>query len=146
MTAPKSSETTVWALIFGAWLVASVATLGALFFSEVMHVAPCVLCWYQRIFMFPLVLVLPLGLFPLDRKVIRYALPLACLGGAIGAFHLLLIAGVIPEEIKPCMQGIPCTEQVIEWFGFVTIPLMSFVGFLAIIALLVLANSRAREA
>ena len=66
MTATKSSkttgsettgnETTVWALIFGAWLVASVAKLGALFFSEVMHVAPCVLCWYQRIFMFPLVL------------------------------------------------------------------------------------------
>ena len=141
-----SNETRAWTLIFGAWLVAGVSTLGALFLGEVMHLPTCVLCWYQRIFMFPLVLLLPIGLFPLDRKVVRYALPVAVPGWLIAVFHLLLIAGVIPEDIKPCTQGVPCLEKVIEWFGFVTIPLLSFVAFSTIIALLVLANIRDRSA
>ena len=103
---------------------------------------PCVLCWYQRICMFPLVLILPAGLFPYDPKVIRYALPLAAIGGSIAAFHMLVVAGVTPESIQPCTQGVPCSEKVIEWFGFVTIPLLSVVAFAAIIALLVLAFIR----
>ena len=137
-----SNETTAWRLIFCAWLVAALATLGALFLGEVMQLPTCVLCWYQRIFMFPLVLILPIGLFPLDRKVVRYALPLAVPGWLIAGFHLLLIAGLIPEDMKPCTQGVPCSEKVIEWFGFVTIPLLSFAAFSTIIALLVLAYFR----
>jgi disulfide bond formation protein DsbB len=129
-------------LILGAWLVASVSTLGALFFGEVMQLPPCVLCWYQRIFMFPLALILPLGLFPFDRKVVRYALPLAVMGFLFAVFHLLLIAGVIPESIKPCTQSVPCSETVIEWFGFVTIPLLSALAFLTILALLITAHFR----
>jgi len=136
------NDTTAWPLIFGAWLVASISTLGALFFGEVMQLPPCVLCWYQRICMFPLVLILPVGLFPLDRKIVRYALPLAAIGWLFAVFHLLLIAGVIPENIKPCTQGVPCSEKVIEWFGFVTIPLLSVVAFSTIIALLILAHLR----
>lgn len=137
-----NNDNAAWGLIFGAWLIAAVSTLGALFFGEVMRLPTCVLCWYQRIFMFPLALILPIGLFPLDRKVIRYALPLAALGWPFAVFHVLLIAGVIPEEIRPCTQGVPCSEKVIEWFGFVTIPLLSVVAFSAIIALLVLAHFR----
>ena len=137
-----SNESTAWNLIFGAWLLASVATLGALFFGEVMQLPPCVLCWYQRIFMFPLALILPIGLFPFDRKVVRYALPLAVFGWLFAVFHLLLVAGVVPEGIKPCTQGVPCSETVIEWFGFVTIPLLSAVAFSTIIALLVPAYFR----
>ena len=140
-----SNEATAWTLIFGAWLVASISTLGALFFGEVMQLPPCVLCWYQRIFMFPLVLILPIGLFPFDRKVVRYALPLAVLGWLFAVFHLLLIAGVIPEGLKPCTQGVPCSEKVIEWFGFVTIPLLSVVAFSTIIALFVLAYFRSSK-
>jgi disulfide bond formation protein DsbB len=136
------SESTAWMLIFGAWLVAAVSMLGALFFGEIMHLPPCVLCWYQRICMFPLVLILPAGLFPFDRKVIRCALPLAVIGWLFAVFHMLLIAGVIPESIKPCTQGVPCSEKVIEWFGFVTIPLLSVAAFSAIIALLVLTCYR----
>jgi len=139
------NETTAWTLIFGAWLVAAVSTLGALFFGEVMKLPPCVLCWYQRICMFPLVLILPIGLFPFDRKVVRYALPLAVLGWPFAVFHVLLIAGVIPESIKPCTQGVPCSEKVIEWFGFVTIPLLSVVAFSTIIALLIAAHFRSSK-
>ena len=94
-----------WWLIFGAWLVASTSTLGALFFGEVMNLPTCVLCWYQRIFMFPLALVLPIGMFPFDRKVVRYALPLAALGWLFAAFHVLLVAGVIPEERQALYAG-----------------------------------------
>ena len=135
-------ENPAWMPAFGAWLVAAVSTLGALFFGEVMQLPPCVLCWYQRICMFPLVLILPAGLFPYDPKVIRYALLLAAIGGSIAAFHMLVVAGVTPESIQPCTQGVPCSEKVIEWFGFVTIPLLSVVAFAAIIALLVLAFIR----
>ena len=144
-TKPTSNETAVWTPLFGAWLVATVSTLGALFFGEVMQLPTCVLCWYQRICMFPLVLILPLGLFPLDRKVVRYALPLAAIGWLFAVFHVLLIAGVIPEDVKPCTQGVPCSEKVIEWFGFVTIPLLSVVAFSAIIALLILAHFRSSK-
>ena len=140
--AGSSGDGSAWPLIFSAWLVASISTLGALFFGEVMQLPPCVLCWYQRIFMFPLVLILPVGLFPFDRKIVRYASPLAMLGWLVAAFHLLLVAGVIPEGMKPCTQGVPCSVKVIEWFGFVTIPLLSFAAFSAIVALLVFAHFR----
>jgi disulfide bond formation protein DsbB len=140
-SSPMRNES-AWTLIFVAWLVASASTLGALFLGEVMQLPTCALCWYQRIFMFPLVLILPIGMFPFDRKVVRYALPLAALGLLIAVFHVLLTAGVIPEGITPCVQGIPCSEKVIEWFGFVTIPLLSAVAFSAIIALLLLTHTR----
>ena len=143
--APLPDNTAAWTLIFGAWLIASVATLGALFFGEVMQLPPCVLCWYQRIFMFPLVVILPLGLFPFDRNVVRYALPLAAIGFLFAVFHLLLIAGIIPESIQPCTQGVPCSETVIEWFGFVTIPLLSVLAFLTILALLITAHFRSSK-
>ena len=139
------SPSVTWTLIFGAWLVAGVSTLGALFFGEVMQLPPCVLCWYQRIFMFPLAMILPVGLFPLDRTAIRYGLTLAIPGGLIAVFHLLLVAGLIPESIKPCTQGVPCSQTVIVWFGFVTIPLLSALAFSSIIALLVAAHLRSSK-
>lgn len=122
-----------------AWLVATVSTLGALFLGEVMGYTPCVLCWYQRIAMFPLVLVLAAGLFPFDPRVVRYALPLAVAGLLLALFHMALVAGWIPESIKPCQQGVPCSDVQITWFGFVTIPLLSVIAF-SIIASLLLAT------
>ena len=133
---------TAWTLVFCAWLVATISMLGALFFGEVMQLPTCSLCWWQRIFMFPLVLILPAGLFPFDRKVLRYALPLAIVGWLIAVFQTLLVAGVIPESIKPCAQGVPCSETVIEWFGFVTIPLLSVAAFSIINALLIATHFR----
>lgn len=138
------SDAWAWRLIFAAWLVAATATLTALFFGEVMGLPPCVLCWWQRIFMFPLAVILPLGLFPLDRRVVRYALPLAGIGWLFAGFHQLLVAGVIPERIQPCTRGVPCSQTVIEWFGFLTIPLLSVAAFSAILILLTLTLSRSR--
>jgi disulfide bond formation protein DsbB len=131
-----------WLLVFGCWVVASMSTLGALFFSEIMELPPCVLCWYQRIFMFPLVLLLPAGLFPFDARVVRYALPLALAGWLVSLFHVLLVVGLIPEAIRPCTQGVPCSETQIQWLGFVNIPLLSFIAFSTMIALLLAARIR----
>lgn len=138
--AVTGNTNTAWLLVFSAWLIAAMATLGALFMSEIMGFAPCVLCWWQRIFMFPLVLILALGLFPYDRTVLRYALPLAALGLLVAGFHVLLTIGIIPETLAPCREGIPCKTLQVEWFGFVTIPLLSFFAFLVLNLLLVTAH------
>lgn len=132
-------------LVFCAWLIAAASTLGALFFGEVMKLPPCSLCWYQRIFMFPMVLILPFALFPMDRNVVRSVLPLVGFGGLLAALHMFIVAGIIPEGVAPCRQGVPCSETVIEWFGFVTIPLLSFVAFATIAFLLTLALSRSSK-
>lgn len=141
----EGSSNSAWALVFACWLIATVSTLGALFFGEVMNVPTCVLCWYQRIFMFPLVLLLPVGLFPFDRKIVRYAFPLALGGWGFAFFHVLLVAGYIPESVRPCTQGVPCSQTYIQWFGFVTIPLLALVAFSVIIALLVAAHFEGKQ-
>ncbi len=144
-TAPAPSSDAAWMLVFACWLVACASTLGALFFSEVMQLPPCALCWYQRIFIFPLVLLLPMGLLPFDPRVVRYALPLVAVGGVVSLFQLLLVWGVIPESIQPCRQGVSCKDVQIEWLGFVSIPLLSFVAFVVMGALLVAARFRSSQ-
>lgn len=134
-----------WTLVFVSWLLAVISTLGALFLGEVMGLTPCVLCWYQRIFIFPLVFVLAAGLFPFDPKIVRYALPLAVVGWLVAVFHMLLVAGYIPESITPCTQGVPCSQVQIEWFGFITIPLLSVVASSIIIALLITTHFKASK-
>ncbi len=131
-----------WTILFLCWLLASVATLGSLFFSEVMGFAPCVLCWYQRICIYPLVLIFGTGLFFFDAGVIKYSLPLAITGWLVAMYHTLLYAGIIPKSIQPCTEGVPCTEKYIELLGFLSIPLMSLLAFTAIIALLFILKRR----
>ncbi len=123
-------------MLFMCWLLACVATLGSLFLGEVMRYTPCVICWYQRIAMFPLVFVLAAGLFPFDPRVVRYALPLALAGWGLSLWHLALIAGWLPEKIRPCQAGVPCSDVQALWFGFVTIPLLSLTSFSLIAGLL----------
>ena len=126
--------------IFSAWIVATIATLGSLFFSEVMKFPPCVLYWYQRICMYPLVLILLAGLFPVSKSVVRYSLPLALIGWVIAIYHNLLYYNIIPESAAPCVQGISCTTKFIEWFGFLTIPSLSLIAFTLILILLLLTH------
>ena len=115
-----------------AWFIALVATVGSLFFSEVMDLPPCVLCWYQRIAMYPLVLIIGSGIIMRDRRMKFYALPLCLIGLAISIYHNLLYYGLIPESITPCTEGISCTSRQIEWLGFITIPLMALTAFIGV--------------
>ena len=138
-------KNTNWNILFFCWLVVSVSALGSLFFSYIMEFAPCVLCWYQRIFLFPLVLILAVGLFPLDKKVVKYALPMAVAGWLTAAYHNLLYAGIIPESIQPCSQGVSCTEEYIDLFGFLSIPMLSLLSFTTIITLLIILYRRTSQ-
>jgi disulfide bond formation protein DsbB len=130
-----------------AWVIALLGMVGSLFFSEVMDLPPCVLCWYQRIAMYPLVAVLAVGVALRDDRVRFYGLPLAIFGLAIAVYHNLLYYGLIPEGITPCTEGVPCNARQLELLGFITIPLMGLVSFAAITALLAAAKfTRPREA
>jgi disulfide bond formation protein DsbB len=111
-----------------------------------MEYQPCVLCWYQRICLFPLILILAAGLFPVfDKSVIKYALPLSMAGGLTAFYHSLLYAGIIPESIQPCSQGVSCTEKYFELFGFVSIPMLSFFAFSTLVILLIILKRRTSQ-
>lgn len=129
-----------WLLAFTACILALGATLGSLFFSEVMAVPVCELCWYQRIALYPLVIILAFGLFPYDPGVLRTAAVFVAGGWLIGLFQLLVVAGVIPERLQPCVQGVPCSDTHVSLFGFLNIPTLSFLTFSCIAVLLFFAH------
>lgn len=131
-----------WNILFLAWLLTISASLASIFFSAVMQLPPCVLCWYQRIFLFPLVFIFTTGLIFCDRSVVRYALPLAGAGWLVALYQNLLIYKIVPESIKPCSQGVSCTEKYFDIFGFLTIPMLSFLAFTIILVLVYTFNRR----
>lgn len=120
-----------------AWFQAFIATAGSLYFSEVLHFKPCVLCWYQRILMYPLVLIIGTGVIRKDKNLPYYALPLSAMGLAIALYHNLLQWRIIPEAIAPCQIGVPCVTRYAGWFGFITIPLLSLTAFWIITFLMI---------
>ncbi len=122
--------------LVSAWIISIFATLGSLFFSLVMSLPPCDLCWYQRIAMYPLVIILGIGFIRKDDGSMRYAFPLLIIGWVIALYHNLLYYKLIPHSLAPCLSGVSCTTRYIEWFGFVTIPFLSLAAFTVIIALL----------
>ncbi len=95
--------------------------------------------------MYPLVLIFVAGLFPFDKRVIRYSFPLVSIGWLVAVYHNLLYYKVIPESAAPCVQGISCTTTFIQWFGFVTIPLLSLFSFTIILACLALIYKESRK-
>ena len=115
--------------------VAVVATLGSLYFSEVADFPPCRLCWFQRIGMYPLALLLPVALWRRDGQVRWYAAPLAALGGLVSAYHVL-IERFPSLESGSCDPANPCSAIWVERLGYLTIPVMALSGFALIVALL----------
>src|ERR1700761_7930872 len=118
--------------LYVAFAAALLAMAGSLFFSEVLHFTPCVLCWYQRICMYPLVVLLAVGIIRRDRGMYAYVLPLSVIGGLISVYHNLLYWKIIPESLAPCTAGVSCTTKFFELFGFVTIPFMALCAFVII--------------
>ena len=111
-----------------AWATAFAATLGSLYFSEVLKFPPCVLCWYQRICVYPLVIVLLVGILKKERDLALYVLPLSIIGMIISIYQNLLYYNILPESAAPCITGVSCTTKFIEYFGFLTIPLLSLIA------------------
>ncbi len=133
------------AALAAAWLVALAATLSVLFIGEVLGQMPCLLCWYQRAFMFPLAIVLGLGLWWQDARIGRYGVALSLGGGAVALWHTGLYFGIIPEPIQPCTAtGPSCTDENQLILG-VPIPLLSLLAFTltACLSALSLKESRA---
>jgi disulfide bond formation protein DsbB len=119
--------------LYASWFIALLAVVGSLYFSEVLHLPPCLLCWYQRIFMYPLAIIIGMGLIRNDRNMPYYALPLSLIGLGIATYHVLLYYGFISENLLQCsLSGVSCTVKQIEWLGFVSIPLLSFIAFVFI--------------
>jgi disulfide bond formation protein DsbB len=128
----QTASNPAWIFLFLAWITAMIATLGSLFFSEVMLFPPCVMCWYQRICMYPLAVIFFVALFSNDRSIIQYATPLIGFGLFFAIYHNLLYYGILPESVAPCSQGVSCTSDYINWFGFITIQLLSLVAFVLV--------------
>ena len=131
-------HTKSWWLLMGAWLIAALATAGALFIGEIMLMVPCTLCWYQRIFMFPIAIILAIACYSEDRRGAVYAWALAAGGLAVAGYHTLLVAGWIPKSWLPCQAGISCADQKLDILNGLQIPWLSLAAFLLILALLTL--------
>lgn len=118
-----------------AWVVALVAMAGSLWLSEAAHLPPCVLCWYQRIAMYPLVFVLGAALVAGDPGVWRFALPLPLVGLIVSSYHVAMQYRPAINVVA-CDSGVPCTARLLNLFGFVSIPVMAGAAFLLIALLL----------
>lgn len=127
-----------------AWLAAIIATLGSLYFSEVMHFIPCMLCWYQRIFMYPLAIILGIAFYRNDQGIYRYVLPLSIIGMLISGYHTLLQKLPYLQQFEMCTTGVPCSKDYIKWLGFITIPLLAFIAFTIITVSLLILSRRQR--
>jgi hypothetical protein len=126
------------ALVAG-FVVAALATIGSLFFSEVAHFEPCRLCWYQRIAMYPLVVILGIAAWRRDPGVRRYAAPVAVIGALIATYHYAL--EWLPWlDSGACSASTPCTIIWFREFGFISLPYLALSAFLLIVALLWLAG------
>jgi len=127
--------------LYLAWVVAVAATLGSLYFSEIRGYIPCELCWYQRILMYPLALILGIAAYNSETTIKKYVLPLSILGGLISLFHYLEQKVPGFAAIKPCTQGVPCSTAYINWLGFITIPFLALIAFTLITVLMLLTKS-----
>lgn len=127
------------------FLIASIATIGSLYFSEILKYSPCVLCWYQRISLYPLAIIFGTALWYEDMSYRRYAVPLNIIGLLIAGYHNLIYYHVISEELTPCAEGISCSSKQLELFGFVTIPLLSLTSFFMILAITVIEWLKIRK-
>ncbi len=125
-------------LLYAGLLIATAATFGSLYFSEILNFAPCLLCWYQRLMMYPLVVIFAIGIILKEKKLHYYALPFSILGILIATYHNLIYYKVLPEEASACNLQIPCGTVQLQLFGFITIPLLSLISFTAITALMVI--------
>jgi disulfide bond formation protein DsbB len=128
-----------------SWITALIATLGSLYFSEVLHYIPCTLCWYQRIFMYPLAIILGIAVYRNDQGIYKYVLPLSMIGMLISGYHTLLQKIPYFQQFEMCTTGVPCSKDYLNWLGFITIPLMAFIGFTIITICLIVIARRKEE-
>ncbi len=120
---------------YASWAIALMAMSISLIFSELLKYPPCTLCWYQRIFMYPLVFMIPVGIILRDLQIYRYVLVLSTIGLFIAFYHSLIYHDIIEEALQLCNAALSCKTKQFELFNVLSIPVMSLFSFLAIVVL-----------
>jgi len=118
--------------LFIIWTQALVATLGSLFYSEVVGYTPCDLCWIQRIFMYPLVIIYGVSLMKKDFQLAFSGLILSGVGMLISIYHYSLQKVPFMQDAGGFCTGVPCNLQYVNYFGFITIPFLAGLAFIII--------------
>lgn len=128
---------------FGMWSafkITTISMLASLFYSNIAGFAPCELCWFQRIFMYPLVVILGMALWKKDNKIVSYALALSCLGLVVSLFQNYMY--YFNQGLAAfCQQGgatVSCVKRYVFEFGYISIPIMALTGFVLVIIFLLL--------
>ncbi len=119
-----------------AFAIALIAMIGSLY-AQYLGIEPCVLCWWQRIFMYPLVLIIPIGIWCADRNLFAYVLPFSIMGSFTALYQALLYYGILSETLAPCAVGVSCIQILPTFFGLNLIT-ASLVSFITISALLII--------
>ena len=122
-------------VLLSMWVVSLVATLGSLYFSEIRQYVPCDLCWIQRIFMYPLVIIIGVAYVQKNVRIAATTMILAIIGGCISLYHYGLQKLAFLAESAPSCGQVPCTGQYINWLGFITIPFLALTAFILIAGL-----------
>jgi disulfide bond formation protein DsbB len=130
--------------LLAAFVVALLATAGSLYFSEVARFEPCRLCWYQRIAMYPLVVILGIAAGTGDRRIARYVIPIAGIGAAISTYHYTL-EWIPALDTGACSVAVPCTLVWFRQLGFISLPYLALSAFVSIVVLTWLATVRREE-
>ncbi len=120
-----------------AFIIALTATIGSLYYSEIAQFTPCKLCWLQRIFIYPQVIILGLAWWRKDRQVLDYSLIMIAIGAIISLYHNYVYYTAKPSLV--CSIAAPCTQKYVTGFDYVTIPLMSL-SALVVMGLLLIIN------
>ena len=120
-----------------SFLTVFLATLASLYYSDVVGYEPCRLCWYQRIFLYPQVILFPIAFWKKDKTITIYSMALSGIGAVIAGYQSLLQMGLVPN--LPCSAAlISCSQRFVFTYGFITIPLMAFTAFALIFILMLL--------
>jgi disulfide bond formation protein DsbB len=124
-----------YAIVFA---LSALGMVGSLVYSEVLGLTPCLLCWYQRITLYPVVLISAIAVWVEDKKAYRYMIALITIGTLISIYQNLLYYGIIPEQLAPCTFGVSCTTRYESWLAFLPIPLQALGAHLTILGVLLL--------
>lgn len=127
-------------LLLIQFIISLASIFGSLFFSEIMKFPPCNLCWYQRIFIYPVALIILSGMYLNSKDTNRFLTPFISLGLMFSIYHNLVYYKII-QIIVPCTESAPCTAQQLNYLGFITIPLLSLCAFLSLFILNLLTNN-----
>ncbi|MDQ0352153.1 disulfide bond formation protein DsbB [Alkalibacillus filiformis] len=128
-----------------SWVIALVATLGSLYFSEIKNFEPCLLCWYQRIIMYPLVLIYLIGIIIKDRKVFIYGVVFSIIGFLTAWYHYAIQKVTLLQDSSPSCGQVSCLAQYINWGGFITIPFLAGTAFTLILIISVMGYKYSKE-